>query len=115
MQAPDFKRVFARPQRSVDACFTVLAIEAGQQMARLGLAVSKKQARRAVDRNRLKRLIRECFRHRRHELAGIDIVVLIRAGALGVQNKRLADSLDRHMETLVAKFRRSDDEQKNLQ
>jgi|GEM_PF-3976772 len=42
--------------------------------ARLGMAVAKKCAKRAVDRNRLKRLARESFRQHKHSLAGFDIV-----------------------------------------
>ncbi|SMC75606.1 ribonuclease P protein component [Polynucleobacter kasalickyi] len=33
-----------------------------QENSRLGLAIPKKKARRAIDRNRIKRLIRENFR-----------------------------------------------------
>lgn len=40
--------------------------------------MSKKALRRAVDRNRLKRQIREAFRQRRRYLTGLDIVVMVR-------------------------------------
>lgn len=43
--------------------------------ARLGLVVAKKLARRAVQRNLLKRLAREVFRHARHELPHYDLVL----------------------------------------
>ena len=43
-------------------------------VARLGLVVAKKVLRRAVDRNRVKRVIRESFRKRRG-LPALDIVV----------------------------------------
>lgn len=43
--------------------------------ARLGLVIAKKLARRAVQRNLLKRVAREVFRHARHELPHFDLVL----------------------------------------
>lgn len=43
--------------------------------ARLGIVVGKRIARRAVDRSRLKRLVRETFRLRQHELGSFDLLV----------------------------------------
>ncbi|MFL9609631.1 ribonuclease P protein component [Methylobacillus sp. Pita2] len=42
--------------------------------ARLGLVVGKKIARRAVDRNYIKRVMRELFRVSQHQLPGLDLV-----------------------------------------
>ena len=65
--------------------------------ARLGLAIARKQVRRAVDRNRLKRIARECFRHQAEALQGIDLVVMARAEAATADKSRLRDSLERLM------------------
>lgn len=46
--------------------------------ARLGVIVAKRVMKRAVDRNRVRRLIRESFRHHQETLGGLDIVVLVR-------------------------------------
>lgn len=54
--------------------------------ARLGLVVPKRILKRAVDRNRAKRQIRESFRLARPELPAWDIVVLV----TGVGNVRAA-------------------------
>ena len=43
--------------------------------ARLGLIVPKRILQRAVDRNRVKRVLREWFRHSRTRLAGRDCVI----------------------------------------
>lgn len=55
-------------------------------LKRLGLAIPKKLAKRAVDRNRIKRLIRENFRISRPNDA-FDIVVKLKA-PVGVGTKR---------------------------
>ena len=47
----------------------------GNTEARLGGVVAKKLLKRAVDRNRVKRVVREQFRLRRAALPGIDLVV----------------------------------------
>ena len=102
--ARDFKRVFARPVKSADAYFTVLASVVRPGSARLGLAISKRQVRRAVDRNRLKRLARETFRRRRLGLPAADFIVMAQAAALGIENRRLIDSLERHLDHISDKL-----------
>jgi len=52
-----------------------------------------------VDRNKLKRLAREAFRHQ-HALPSWDFVVLARAGADRAERRVLRASLDRHFEQL---------------
>ena len=48
---------------------------------RLGLVIGKKHVRRAHDRNLIKRVARECFRLRQHQLPPVDAIVLARRGA----------------------------------
>ena len=47
----------------------------GEAFARLGIVVGKRVAPRAVDRNYLKRLVRETFRLTQREWAGFDLLV----------------------------------------
>jgi ribonuclease P protein component len=98
----DFSRVFTDPRKSVDRFFTLLAISQTRGPARLGLAIAKKQARKAVDRNRLKRLSREAFRHHRDQLQGIDLVVLARHAAVTADNPTLRRSLARHFARIAS-------------
>ncbi|MEA3274020.1 MAG: ribonuclease P protein component [Pseudomonadota bacterium] len=93
--------MFANPAKSVDACFTVLARRTDTEPARLGLAISKKCARRAVDRSRLKRVVRESFRRHRADLYGLDLVVLCRRDAVGSRSQRLFDSLSVHWKRIL--------------
>lgn len=43
---------------------------------RLGVSISKKSLRRAVARNRVRRLLREVFRHRASELHHVDLHIV---------------------------------------
>ncbi len=47
--------------------------------ARLGIIVGKRQARHAIQRNTVKRICREAFRHCRHQLRAGDYVVRVMA------------------------------------
>ena len=60
---------------------------------RLGLAVPRRAVRGAVARHRLKRRIRESFRHHTEHLAGLDIVVIVRSGAEKMDSKRFRNLL----------------------
>ena len=61
----------------------------GVNHPRLGLAVPRRVARSSVARHRLKRRIRESFRHHAERLIGLDVVVIARPGAEKVDSKRL--------------------------
>lgn len=69
--------------------------------ARLGLAIAKKHVKLAVGRNRIKRVIRDSFRHHQQLLMGLDLVVLTRTGAVDQPNKRLFSSLEAHWKRLA--------------
>lgn len=93
LKPAEFRRVFQRARRAQDAHFTILARHNGDAPARLGLAIARKQVRRAVDRNRIKRIVRDSFRHRRGELHGLDLVVMARARAVQADRATLHASL----------------------
>jgi ribonuclease P protein component len=57
--------------------------------------------RRAVDRNRIKRQVREYFRQNRHRLPALDIIVMVREGLKGQPNSALRNSLERHWQKII--------------
>jgi len=86
LTASDYQAVFTAAVFKVSSPqLLILAINNGNVNARLGLVISKKNVRLAVQRNRVKRLLRESFRQHQSELTGLDIVVLARKG-LDLQN-----------------------------
>lgn len=96
-----FGQVFGDSRRSGDHLFTVLYRPNGLRYARLGLAIAKKRVRRAVGRNRLKRLIRESFRGAQQQLIGRDIVIMARHNADSASNAELFASLRGHWQSMT--------------
>ena len=70
------------------------------RQSRLGLAIAKRSVRRAVDRNRIKRLIRESFRYHHKELPSLDIVVMAKYNTAASTNSELFTSLEAHWQRL---------------
>jgi ribonuclease P protein component len=54
---------------------------------RLGITIAKNRVRKAHDRNRLKRIIRESFRHHQHFLPNVDIIVIGKSNLDTLSNK----------------------------
>ncbi len=95
LKPAEFKRVFDNTGwRGSTPHLLVLASSNQQQNARLGFVLAKKQIRHAVDRNRVKRLIRESFRHHQHELESRDYVILARSGVTKLDNRELREMID---------------------
>jgi ribonuclease P protein component len=96
--AASFARVFRKGKRTGDRFFTVIFRPGSDdaQNARLGFAIARKRIPTAVARNRLKRVVRESFRHRRRQLPVADMVVMATGLAARTDNDVLRESLDRH-------------------
>lgn len=106
LKAVEFRRVFDKPVKSSDKFFTVLARVNDVRHPRLGLAISKRNARHAVTRNRIKRVVRESFRLSAL-IDSVDVVVMITANGARAENAMLFRSLDRHWQTIRDKCERS--------
>ena len=96
----EYKKVFASKRRSGDKYFLVLASSNKLGRSRLGLAVPKKHIHSAVERNRLKRIIRESFRLKQKISAGNDIVVVVR-NKIDVNKKGIEPTLARHWNNII--------------
>ncbi|MBH98883.1 MAG: ribonuclease P protein component [Rhodospirillaceae bacterium] len=103
-QSMEYSRVFSKAIRSTDRYFTVLARNGVCDNSRLGLAISKKIDKRAVARNKLKRLCREVFRQK--DLASLDCIVMAKRDAVGVANKTLIKSLHKHFCRVLSQARK---------
>ncbi len=100
LKPDEFSRVFKQPIRSSDRLFTILAVKNEKSHARLGLAISKKNAKRAVDRNTIKRLVRESFRLSLKDLPQVDLVVMAKPVTKSADNQQIFHSLQHHWSRL---------------
>lgn len=79
-----------------DARYFLIRYQPGvEPQTRVGLAVSKRVSKRAVERNRIKRIARESFRQARHRIPSTDIMVIARTQAAGIASEALREDLDR--------------------
>jgi ribonuclease P protein component len=91
----DFSGVFNNAKIKIHLPhFLVLATDNTISHTRLGCVVAKKHAKRANQRNRIKRIIRETFRLNQDKLSAIDVVVMVKPGIAKQDNKHLLEELD---------------------
>ena len=98
----DFAALRTSSGRAGGRCFHMRFRENELGHARLGLAISKRVSKRAVERNRIKRLLRESFRRVRHQLPAVDMMVMAREQAAGVPGPQLLTELDGLWKKLLA-------------
>ncbi|HEX5961361.1 MAG TPA: ribonuclease P protein component [Rhodanobacteraceae bacterium] len=94
-RAAEFAALRHAPGRWQGRHFLLRWMASPQGCPRLGLAVSRKVSKRAVVRNRIKRVIRESFRAQREVLPALDILVIARSSAAVTDNTALGDDLGR--------------------
>ena len=89
----EFDAARTRGRRFGNGFFAVTVISNDKTGPRLGLAVALRVARTAVERNRIRRIIRESFRLHQRDLPAVDIVVSARTAAYGAPGAQLHGSL----------------------
>lgn len=99
-----FKAVFDQADYKVSRKeILCLAKENSLDHPRLGLVIAKKNIRLAVERNRVKRIIRESFRLHQHQLPAVDVIVLARKGLGDRNNADIHQELAKTWQTLIKK------------
>ncbi|MCQ4322315.1 ribonuclease P protein component [Stutzerimonas stutzeri] len=86
-----FKAVFDSPSGKLPGRNVLLLVRENQlPHPRIGLVIGKKSVKLSVERNRIKRQLRETFRLHQMELTGWDIVVIARKGLAELDDAELA-------------------------
>ena len=107
LNASDYRAVFEQAQYKTSCPqILILARENTGADGRLGLVIAKKHIKLAVQRNRIKRLIRESFRHHQQLLSGLDIVILARGGLDKLENQEISQILQKLWQDLIRRRNR---------
>ena len=103
-----YQTVFDHPKWKVgNATFLLLATPSERSLPRLGLVIGRKRAKRAVDRGCVKRRAREQFRIRQQQLAGLDIILLVRGRVDHPDPAQVTLQLGQLFDKLLAKCRQA--------
>jgi len=92
----ELREISRTGRRIRDGLFSVFTRANRLGHARLGLTVSRRVSTKAVVRNRIKRCVRESFRHTQSRLDALDFVVIAQPGAGTAAPAALRESLQRH-------------------
>lgn len=79
LKAADFDAVFKAGRRFNVGPFTAVMSPNVVGIPRVGFALSKKHAPKSVQRNRIRRVLRERFRLAQHQLVAVDLVLMLRS------------------------------------
>ena len=90
----EFEAAYKRGRRVSDGLFTMTVRANDVGGPRLGLAIAARTIGNAVARNRLRRLIRESFRHAQHGLPAADIIVGAKVAARSAPDPQRRQSLN---------------------
>lgn len=100
----DYGKVFDDVQLKVPhRNFLILATPNNLGHARVGLIFAKKNLKLSVQRNRIKRQVRETFRHQLG-LPGMDVIVLGRQGLADLDNQTISKYLNGLWQRLEKKY-----------
>lgn len=79
LNAAQFDAAFKRGKRFSAGAFTAIVAPNDLDFARIGFALSKRQAPSSVVRNRVRRQLREQFRLQQQQLSAVDLVLMLKA------------------------------------
>jgi len=104
LNAADFKAVFDDVKFKVSIKeILCLSRQNSLNHPRLGLVMAKKNIRQSVQRNRVKRIMRDSFRLHQHKLPSVDIIILARAGLGELSNEQIHHEMNKMWSRLIQK------------
>ena len=89
----DFQKVFKKATRFNTQHITLL-LSPRDKNSRIGFAIAKKRIKLAVQRNRIKRVIRNSYRLKQHKLPPVDMVIMAKSGIEKLENKAIHQQIE---------------------
>lgn len=110
LKAADYKQVFDHNEaRASHRYFLLLAKPSPGTHQRLGLVIAKKNVKLAVQRNRVKRVVRETFRQLPDNDPPLDMIFLARRGVEQLDKRELSSILREQWRKLSRQIAQSSD------
>lgn len=103
LKGPEFEAIKGTRLSVSNPNLLLLAKKNAFNHPRLGLAIAKKHAKLAVERNRIKRQIRESFRLNLHQIPAVDIIIFSRGKTKELDNHALRICIDEAWQQLNKK------------
>ncbi len=103
-----FETIFRDGRRRDGDLLQLIFAPAGAPPGRVGYVVGRKAFPRAVDRNRVRRLLREAVRRARPGIEAFDMILRAKRGCPRQETRRFAVEADRLLAALVAGSRPAD-------
>jgi ribonuclease P protein component len=100
-KADEFQQAFRFGKRIHSHEFVLHYCFSGQKQARLGVVIRKKNVNRANQRNRIKRMAREVFRHAQASLPPCDVVINVKKNLSQRSNHELEQCLKHVMQRFI--------------
>lgn len=102
-----FQRVYQLRQRFPGRFYMLYYRDNQTDCPRLGVVASNRNVRRAVDRNRVKRIAREAFRRYQQQLRSVDIIVVAKPEATTASRRELHVCLNKLFMQLIKHYESS--------
>lgn len=107
LRPAEFQAVFDGAVLKVgETGFLLLAQPNQLGQSRIGIVVAKKKVRLAVNRNRIKRIVRDSFRCHQYELPDVDLIFMVRQDLAKLSNPELHHQLQQAWKRLSRKAAR---------
>ena len=96
-----FDKVFANRKRLSSLRFLAYYRKSDLSYSRIGVMCAKRNVRSAVERNRIRRVLKEQFRLNQHDLPAVDLVFVAKKEAGKANNNELRTCIDKLLTKII--------------
>ena len=94
LNSEQYRKVMRKGLKTTNSLFLLVFFPNDVLTPRLGITVSKKVSKHAVERNRIKRQGREFFRYHQHSWPNYDFVLIANPAAAKADNTTIVEALE---------------------
>lgn len=96
-----FQHVYSKRKRLSGRYYLLYYLDNDIGHSRLGVVASKRSVKKAVIRNRVRRIVKEAFRKQKNKLPSFDLIFIAKVCVSEASNRELYKCINRLLEQLV--------------